>query len=75
MTKKLYVVKVTYQGYVLAEDLKAAKDFAYDIVRNEDPEVDATFAHGNVLGWPSEEVVYHDGEGNFTLGAVLGEGE
>lgn len=70
--KQLYVVKVTYEAYVWAEDLEAAEDFADEIVRTEDyTGVIANPAHKNVLGWNSEALVYHDGEGDLLLKDVL----
>jgi len=60
--KKLYVVKVEYEAYVLAEDYEDACDFADQIVDNEDPFVDCVQVADdspNPLKWVSHACIYH----------------
>jgi hypothetical protein len=60
--KKLYVVKVEYEAYVLAEEYEDAEDFANQIVANEEPFVDCllvTKDTPNPLKWPTHACIYH----------------
>jgi uncharacterized cysteine cluster protein YcgN (CxxCxxCC family) len=60
--KKLYVVTVEYQAYVLAEEYEDAEDFASEIVKNEEPFVDcvqATDDCPNPLKWVPHSCIYH----------------
>ena len=70
--KKLYVVKVQYHAYVLAESESEAEDFAKEIAGTEDyPEISAIEATGNELGWTGDCCVYHDGGGDIQLNEIL----
>lgn len=70
--KNLYVVRVQYQAYVLAESEAEAEGFAREISNTEDyPEVYAVQARGNELGWSEECCIYHNGPGDIRLGEVL----
>jgi hypothetical protein len=60
--KKLYVVKVEYEAYVLAEEYEDAEDFAEQITENEEPFVDCvrvTVDTPNPLKWVSHACIYH----------------
>jgi uncharacterized cysteine cluster protein YcgN (CxxCxxCC family) len=60
--KKLYVVKVEYEAYVLAEEYEDAEDFAEEIVQNEEPFVDCirvTEDTPNPLKWVTHACIYH----------------
>ncbi len=60
--KKLYVVKVEYEAYVLAEEYEDAEDFAREIVEWEQPFVDCTLVtkeFPNPLKWDSMCCIYH----------------
>jgi hypothetical protein len=60
--KKLYVVKVEYEAYVLAEDYEDAEDFAQEIVTNEEPFVDCVRVSEdcpNPLKWVHHACIYH----------------
>jgi uncharacterized cysteine cluster protein YcgN (CxxCxxCC family) len=60
--KKLYVVKVEYEAYVLAEDYEDAEDFAQEIATNEEPFVDCvrvTEDCPNPLKWVHHACIYH----------------
>lgn len=60
--KKLYVVKVEYEAYVLAEEYEDAEDLADEIVKNETPFVDCvrvTEDCPNPLRWDSLSCIYH----------------
>jgi hypothetical protein len=60
--KKLYVVKVEYEAYVLAEEYEDAKDFANEILKYEEPFVDCTVVtedNRNPLKWTSMCCLYH----------------
>ena len=60
--KKLYVVRVEYEAYVLAEDYENARDFADQIADNEDPSVDCvqvTADCPNPLKWVHHACIYH----------------
>jgi hypothetical protein len=60
--KKLYVVKVEYEAYVLAEEYEDAEDFASEIVKNEEPFVDCarvTDDCPNPLKWVLHACIYH----------------
>jgi uncharacterized cysteine cluster protein YcgN (CxxCxxCC family) len=60
--KKLYVVTVEYQAYVLAEAYEDAQDFASEIVENEEPFVDCVQVaddNPNPLKWVSHACIYH----------------
>ena len=60
--KKLYVVKVEYAAYVLAEEYEDAEDFAEEIVQNEEPFVDCVRVAvdtPNPLKWVSHACIYH----------------
>ena len=60
--KKLYVVKIEYEAYVLAEEYEDAKDFANEIIKNEEPFVDCTWVtedNRNPLKWSSRCCIYH----------------
>jgi hypothetical protein len=60
--KKLYVVKVEYEAYVLAEEYEDAEDFAEEIVQNEEPFVDCVRVAvdtPNPLKWVSHACIYH----------------
>ena len=70
--KKLYAVRVEYQAYVLAESEADAEDFAREITDTEDcPDIFATEANGNELGWSPDCYVYHNGGGDIKLKQVL----
>lgn len=73
--KKLYVVSVEYQAYVLAEDEKDAERFAQD-VQNEEPTVFAIEVSDdppNPLRWYDSCLVYHQEMNQYdvTLREVL----
>ena len=73
--KKLYVVSVEYQAYVLAEDEKDAERFVQD-VQNEEPTVFAMEVSDdppNPLYWDTSCLVYHQNTGQYdvTLREVL----
>ena len=75
--KKLYVVKVEYEAYVLAEEYEDAEDFADQIIDNEDPFVDCVqVAEGNPnpLKWVSHARIYHpeQNERDIDLWKVIG---
>ena len=60
--KKLYVVKVEYEAYVLAEEYEDAEDFAKEIIKTEEPFVDCTWVtenNRNPLKWPLHCCIYH----------------
>jgi uncharacterized cysteine cluster protein YcgN (CxxCxxCC family) len=60
--KKLYVVRVEYEAYVLAKDYEDARDFADQIADNEDPFVDCvqvTEDNPNPLKWVHHACIYH----------------
>ena len=70
--KKLYTVRVEYQAYVLAESEADAEDFAREITDTEDsPEIFATEANGNELGWSGDCCIYHSGPGDILLKEML----
>jgi len=59
--KKLYVVTVEYQAYVLAEDETVAELLAEEISNEEVPEVRVSPVSenkSNPLGWPLHALVY-----------------
>jgi hypothetical protein len=75
--KKLYVVTVEYQAYVLADEYEDAEDFAMNIVENEEPFVDCTQVtddRPNPLGWVSHACIYHpeQNEQDTELWEVIG---
>ncbi len=60
--KKLYVVKVEYEAYVLADEYEDAEDFAMEIVGNEEPFVDCVRVSDdcpNPLKWVLHSCIYH----------------
>ncbi len=60
--KKLYVVKVEYEAYVLADEYEDAEDFAHKIVQNEEPFVDCVRVSDdcpNPLKWVLHSCIYH----------------
>lgn len=60
--KKLYVVRVEYEAYVLAEEYEDAEDFAETILKTEEPFVECipvTSFCLNPLKWPSHACIYH----------------
>jgi len=60
--KKLYVVTVEYQAYVLADEYEDAEDFADEIVGNEDPFISCTRVtedEKNPLKWVAHACIYH----------------
>lgn len=60
--KKLYIVTVEYEAYVLAEDYEAAEDFAKEIVSTQEPFVDCLPVTGdppNPLKWPPHCCIFH----------------
>lgn len=74
--KKLYVVTVEYQAYVLAEDEAMAELLAEEIVKDETPEVRVLPVledHTNPLGWPRHALVYHHDQDieDIDLGVII----
>lgn len=74
--KKLYVVKVEYEAYVLAEDYEDAEDFARQIVETEEPFVDCVRVsedYPNPLKWPLHACIYHpeQDQRDITLGEII----
>lgn len=74
--KKLYVVTVEYEAYVLAEDYEEAEDFAAKITQNEEPWVDCLPVTGNPpnpLRWEAQCCVYHSEQNqrDITVGDLL----
>lgn len=73
--KKLYVVSVEYQAYVLAENEKDAERFVQD-VQHEEPTVFAIEVSNdppNPLHWDASCLVYHQNMDQYdvTLREVL----
>ena len=74
--KKLYVVTVEYQAYVLAEEYEDAKDFADMIVDNEDPFISCisvTEDEKNPLKWVTHACIYHPDQDtkDIDLGLII----
>lgn len=59
INKKLFLVTLQYQAYVLAEDDCDAEDFTGDITDNERPKIKVEEVRLNVLRWPGHACVYH----------------
>ena len=57
--KKLFLVTLQYQAYVLADDDYDAEDFTGDITDNERPRAKVEEVRSNVLRWPGHACVYH----------------
>ena len=75
--KKLYVVKVEYEAYVLADEYEDAEDFAMEIVENEEPFVDCVRVSSdcpNPLKWVLHSCIYHSeqNERDIDLWKVIG---
>lgn len=75
--KKLYIVSVEYQAYVLAKDIDEAEEQSYKIERDGDPTVWAFEASGdpkNPLDWPTHSCIYHsqDDMRDIDLWKVIG---
>jgi len=61
-TKKLYIVTVEFEAYVLAENSTEAESFAREIIANEEPFIGVLPVTGdppNPLRWPADCCVYH----------------
>jgi hypothetical protein len=72
MTKKLFVVEVTYKAYALAEDQFDAENLVSEIVDTESyPDIQIDEVDSNVLGWDLGCCVYHDEGGDIQLRDVL----
>ena len=70
--KDLYVVRITYQAYVLAESYaNAASDYEREIVGTEMPRITAHRAKSNELGWDTSCLVYHSQTEDIKLSDVL----
>jgi hypothetical protein len=68
--KKLYVVTVEYEAYVLAEEYEDAEDFAQKIVDNEEPFVNCIPVTGdppNPLRWEPHCCIYHPDMDSYDL--------
>ena len=68
--KKLYVVTVEYEAYVLAEKYKDAENFARKIVDNEEPFINCIPVTGdppNPLKWPLHCCIYHPDMDSYDL--------
>lgn len=75
--KKLYVVTVEYQAYVLAEEYEDAEDFHDKIVDNEDPFISCirvTEDEKNPLKWVTHACIYHPDQDtkDISLWEVIG---
>jgi hypothetical protein len=72
MTKKLFIVEITYQAYAWVEDSSEAEEMAREIVNTEDyPDVLVTEAKSNTLGWDLKSCVYHNDKKDIMLRDVL----
>lgn len=74
--KKLYVVTVEFEAYVLAENSTEAESFAGEIIANEEPFFGVLPVTGdppNPLRWDSHCCVYHSEQGqrDITVAEVL----
>jgi hypothetical protein len=72
MTKKLFVVEVTYKAYAWAEDKFDAEGLVHEIVDTESsPDIDIEEIDSNVLGWDLGSCIYHDEKRDIRLREVL----
>lgn len=67
--KRLYVVRVVREAYVLAEDEAEAADMRSEIERWDEAEVEVSSGAERLDGWePADRCfVYHNGSGDITL--------
>lgn len=68
--RRLYVVRVVREAYVLADDEAEAADMQGEIERWETPAVEVSSAAEELGGWSQEQercLVYHNGSGDITL--------
>ena len=72
MEKKLYVVEISYQAYVWAENDCEAEDFASEIVANERPSIwsEEVKQGKNPLSWREHCLVYTNGE-EISIGEII----
>ena len=75
--KKLYIVSVEYQAYVLAKNSDEAEEQSAKIARNEDPTVwslEVSDDPKNPLNWSSHACIYHskDDMQDIDLWKVIG---
>jgi hypothetical protein len=72
MTKKLFVVEVTYKAYAWAKDKFDAEGLVDEIVDTESsPDIDIEEIDSNVLGWDLGSCIYHDEKRDIRLREVL----
>lgn len=70
--KKLYVLEVTYQAYVWADDEADAEELLPEIIDTENPSVFHVYeTDKNILGWHEYNCVYHHGDVDVTIGDIL----
>jgi hypothetical protein len=68
--KRLYVVRVVREAYVLAEDESEAAEMQGEIERWETAEVEVSSGAEKLYGWsqdPERCLVYHNGADDITL--------
>lgn len=66
--KRLWIVRVVYEGYVLAASEAAAMDAFDEIERSETAAVEATLAGREMLdGWEDDFLVYGSPDKDITL--------
>lgn len=67
MPKRLYLVSVSREAYVIAEDAEDAADFADDIDDDVDHHTAVIEIRRNPPAAHFGQLVYHDGEDDITL--------